>query len=58
MPLAGSGDFQTEVAVAESQQASQKSAPKSSEELLEVHGGCLLDSVDRIPGNTLQPIAF
>ena len=39
-------------------QAEQKNAPKSSEELLEVHRGGCQDRVDRISGSTLQPIAL
>jgi hypothetical protein len=39
-------------------QAEQKNAPKSSEELVEVHRGGCQDRVDRISGNALQPIAF
>jgi len=38
--------------------AAQKNAPKSSEELVEVHGGSREDGIDRISGNTLQPIAL
>ena len=34
-------------------QAEQKNAPKSSEELLEVHRGGCQDGVDRISGSTL-----
>ena len=39
-------------------QAEQKNARKSSEELLEVHRGGCQDGVDRISGSTLQPIPF
>src|ERR1019366_6067490 len=36
----------------------KKNAPKSSEELLEVHRGGSQDRVDRISVSTLQPITF
>ena len=39
-------------------QAEQKNAPKSSEQLLEVHRGGCQDGVDLISGSTLQPITF
>ena len=39
-------------------QAEQKNAPKSSEELLEVHRGGCQDRVDLISSGTLQPITF
>jgi hypothetical protein len=45
-------------AVADVQQAAQKNAPKSSEELVEVHGSGSQHGIDRISGNALQPITF
>src|ERR1035441_8362229 len=36
----------------------QKSAPKSSQELLEVHRGGCQDRVDLISGSTLQAVTF
>lgn len=56
--MASLGALLAEDAAAEAQQAAQKNAPKSSEELLEVHCGSRQDSIDRISGNTLQPIAL
>jgi hypothetical protein len=38
--------------------AAQKNAPKSSEELVEVHSGSGQDGIDRIAGNALQPVAL
>jgi len=39
-------------------QAEQKNAPKSSQELLEVHRRGAQDGIDRIAGNTLQAVAL
>src|ERR1700757_3613311 len=44
--------------VCHADQAVQKNAPESSEELLEIHGGSSQNRIDRISGNTLQPIAL
>ena len=44
--------------VPDARQEAQKNAPKSSEELLEVHGCGGQDGVDRIAGNALQPVAL
>lgn len=44
--------------VPDDQQAAQKNAPKSSEELMEVQCGGSQHGIDGIAGNTLEPIAF
>jgi len=40
------------------QQGAQKTEPKSSQELMEVHRRGTQDGIERIAGNTLQPIAL
>jgi len=42
----------------EAHQAEQKIAPKSSEELVEVHRRGTQDGIERIAGNALQPVAL
>src|SRR5208282_1754225 len=44
--------------VPDAHQAAQKIAPKSSEELVEVHRRGTQDGIERIAGNTLQPIVL